>query len=52
LIRRDDVLPVRVDGREQRRNLIHHKRLRRGAARSVVDASVVLDHHPIETNRD
>jgi DNA-binding transcriptional MerR regulator len=40
---------------EKRRDLILHKRVRRIADEhgcSVADVNAVLDHHPIETNRD
>jgi DNA-binding transcriptional MerR regulator len=40
---------------EDRRNLILHKRVRRIADEhgcSVAEVNAVLDHHPIETNRD
>ncbi len=40
---------------EDRRNLILHKRVRRIADEhgcSIDDVNIVLDHHPIETNRD
>jgi DNA-binding transcriptional MerR regulator len=40
---------------EERRDLILHKRARRIADEhgcSVADVNAVLDHHPIETNRD